>query len=320
MKHLTADQRYEIASLKRNHFTQTAIAALIGVHKSTISRELRRNSYMDTKLYYCQYAQERATLRWNSRDMPRRLTKGICLKIIGYIRKDYSPEEIVGYCRRRCLEMVSHETIYKFIRQDKMRGGDLYKHLRHHGRYKPRRGSYSESTVIKDRVEISERPDIINNRSRFGDFEIDTIIGASQKQHILTVVDRKSGLLLMKKVKKTTAKDIAGDIVHLLWPMYKNMEVHSITSDNGVLFCNHKNVSKRLRIPYYFAHPYSSWERGTNENTNGLIRQYLPKGTDFRSVTDKMINEIQDILNNRPRKKLNFYSPTEYYNMLKTQG
>jgi IS30 family transposase len=203
--------------------------------------------------------------------------------------------------------MVSHECIYQFIRQDKKNGGTLYKHLRHRLKHR-KRPVGGKKVVIPDKVSIDQRGDIINNKERFGDWEIDTIIGKEGQGAILTATERKTGFLLMKKLKRgKNAKNLARELFLLLLP-YKNV-VHSITSDNGSEFYEHKLVAEKLDTDYYFAHPYSSWERGLNEYTNGLIRQYIPKKQPFTNYNDDFIKNIQHKINRRPRKKLNFGTP-----------
>jgi len=202
--------------------------------------------------------------------------------------------------------MVSHERIYQFIRAEKSKGGVLYIQLRH--RLKHRKRIVGKSMPVKDRIPISERPDSINNKERFGDWEIDTIIGKNHKGAIVTIVERTTSFFMMQKLKHgKDAKGLAKQLIDMLLP-YKN-NILSITSDNGGEFAEHKTIGKKLNAAFYFANPYASWERGLNEYTNKLIRQYLPKGTDFNNITNRKIKEIQHKINRRPRKKLNFETP-----------
>ncbi|MGB1232520.1 MAG: IS30 family transposase, partial [Winogradskyella sp.] len=168
--------------------------------------------------------------------------------------------------------------------------------------------------IIKDRIDIDKRPEIVNQRSRFGDLEVDLIIGKNHHQAILTLNDRASGMLKMRKVNSKESKEVSNAIVDELqdWMPY----LHTITADNGKEFAAHKYVAEQLNIDHYFAKPYHSWERGSNENLNGLIRQYFKKSSDFSLLTNKRIKEVEDKLNNRPRKRFNYENPTFVMNQL----
>lgn len=191
--------------------------------------------------------------------------------------------------------------------------GTLYQHLRHQGKRRVKYGNKYKGR-IKDRVSISQRPEIVEEKERLGDFEIDTIIGAGQKGAIVTIVDRKSMFLKMSNPGSKKADETAANIIKLLTP-FKD-KIHTITTDNGFEFAEHKKVSKSLNCDYYFCHPYCSWERGLNENINGLIRQYIPKGSSFEKLTHKEIKYIEDKLNHRPRKSLNWRTPYEVFHEL----
>jgi IS30 family transposase len=208
--------------------------------------------------------------------------------------------------------MVSHERICQFIRKDKKDGGTLCRHLRHRLKHRKRLVG-GKKMVIPDKVSIDMRGDVINYKQRFGDWEIDTIIGKDGKGAILTATERQTGFLLMKKLKQgKDAKGLARALFLFLLPC-KNF-VHSITSDNGSEFYEHKQIAKELAAEYYFAHPYSSWERGLNEYTNGLIRQYIPKKQPFTNYDDDFIKMVQHKINRRPRKNLNFDAPVHKLN------
>ena len=321
MKHLTAGQRYEIRALLHVGKTKTEIASVIGVHKSTITRELRRNSYMGLKCYYPAYAHRKAEERRRRRacNFKKTIPKSVFETARRLLEEDFSPEQIVGYCRREGIRMCSHERLYQWIWEDKRMGGDLHTHLRCRGRRYRKRGSiYNSRRLIPNRIDISERPEIVNRKERLGDYEIDTIVGASHNQHILTVVDRVGGRLWMKRLRIPTAKATSEALIEILAPLAKHGLAHTITADNGVLFVDHERVTNETGIPVYFARPYHSWERGCNENTNGLIRQYIPKGTDFDTLSDEYIQYVQEKLNRRPRKRLNFLSPVQYYDLILT--
>ena len=320
MKHLSEEQRYEISALVRAHHTKTEIAAFVGVHKSTITRELKRNSYLGTSIYSASFAQRKAEQRRRVRSSNfKRSTPESVFETARelIVCEQYSPEQVVGHCRRHGIRMCSHETLYKWIWKDKRCGGDVYLYLRHRGRKYQKRGASNNSRRhIPNAIDISERPAIVEQRTRFGDFEIDTIVGASHHQHILTVVERKAGLLFMARLRKPTAQEAADRLIEILSPLAKQGYVKTITADNGLQFAQHERVSSVLGAKMYFARPYHSWERGTNENTNGLIRQYLPKKTNFDNYSDQDLKEIQMRLNSRPRKRLGYSTPNEIFKTL----
>jgi IS30 family transposase len=228
------------------------------------------------------------------------------------LREDYSPEQVVGFLKQEGTACVSHERIYQHIWADKKRGGNLYKHLRTKGkRYRKRGAAKDKRGTICNKVSIEERPDIVEEKSRFGDLEIDTVIGKNHQGAIVTINDRATGMLKMKKIQKKEAalvKEAALELLQEWKPL-----IHTITSDNGKEFALHQDIAKELGIQFYFAHPYHSWERGANENLNGLIRQYIPKKTNFADISDQFIADIQDKPNNRPRKRLNFKSPNQTF-------
>jgi IS30 family transposase len=209
---------------------------------------------------------------------------------------------------------ISHVSIYRFIYEDRCDGGELYKHLRHSNKKRVKYGTKYQGR-IKDRVSISKRPKIVDDKSRIGDFEADTIIGAGKKGAIITIVDRKSMYLKMSIPSTKKADETAKKMVKLLTP-FKD-RILTITTDNGFEFAEHKKVSKSLNCDYYFCHPYCSWERGLNENINGLIRQYIPKGSSFEKLTKKDIQVIENKLNYRPRKSLNWRTPYEAFHDIK---
>ena len=206
---------------------------------------------------------------------------------------------------------VSHEWIYQYILKNKQAGGSLYLHLRCKKKRKKRYGSNDRRGNLKNRVSIDERPDVVEERNRIGDWEADTIIGKAHKQAIVSLTERKSGLAPIYKVDRRTKENTEDAIKRLLSSI--SGQVHTITSDNGKEFANHEKIAKRFECDFYFAHPYSSWERGTNENTNGLIRQYFPKDRDFRTITDKELIHAMKRINNRPRKRLGYKTPNQVF-------
>jgi len=307
-KHLTLEQRYEIQALLNAKHKKNFIAKQLGINKSTITRELQRNS--GKRSYNAQRAQELYNERKNDVFRKVRFTKGMKEIVKEKIKDYWSPEQIVGFCRREAIAMVSHETIYQFIYADKEQGGNLYTRLRtarckRKPKYNKRKGKFS----IKDRVFIKDRPVIVDAKERYGDWEADTIIGANQKGAILGVVERKSMFALYVKTHGKKAESIKHEMINLLAP-YKKM-VHTITSDNGTEFTEHKAIAKKLNCDFFFADPYSSWQRGLSENTNKLIRQFIPKKSNFENISQEYINRICFKLNTRPRKKLNYRSPLQ---------
>jgi len=309
---LTQEQRYHIyAHKKTGHFTQSEIADMLGVHKSTVSRELNRNR--GKRGYRPKQAQEFAKTRRLDRAKPR-IIAGTWALVDSFLLLDFSPEQVSGYLKLTSGPSVSHERIYQHIYADKRGGGDLHKHLRCQKKRRKRYGKYSHRGQIPDRIGIELRPTLVDARCRIGDWEADTIIGKGHRQAIVSLVERKSMFTLLKKVPRKTSPLVTDAAVKLLGPIKE--AVHTITSDNGTEFAGHKTIAEKLNADFYFAHPYRAWERGTNENTNGLVRQYFPKGKDFTSITDEQVKFVMDRLNNRPRKSLGFLTPLQvFYNL-----
>ncbi len=305
---LTQRQRYQIYILMKAGHTQSDIARLLEVHKSTISRELRRNTGL--KGYRPKQA-HRFCLQRRSQKTCLRIDSTTWSLVKRLLREDWSPEQISLWLKSELSLSVSTEWIYQYILTDKQSGGTLYRHLRCQKRRKKRYGVYSRRGHIPHQVSIEQRPAIVNARRRFGDWELDTIIGKNHKQALVTLVERKSRLTLIAKVIRKTAENVSGAIIHLLSPL--KSWVHTLTADNGREFAQHIDIAKQLKAKFYFAHPFASWERGLNENTNGLIRQYFPKKHDFTTITQKQIDHVMDKLNNRPRKCLGMKTPNEVF-------
>ena len=317
MKHLTSDQRYEISAFLKAGLNKSQIAEQLHVHKSTISREIRRNGYSRYRVYKPKIAQARAEYRWLHRKLPRRFKEEVKETARRLLERGFSPEQIVGYCRKHDIKMVSHETLYQWIWWDKKHKGTLYKNLRQRGRRHTKRGnSRKRRGVIPNRVDISERPAIVAERNRFGDVEIDTIVGGVRGQHILTIVDRAAGIGLLRKLKKGPAEETADELIDILKDFARIGILKTITADNGLQFAAHEKVADALNCDFYFARPYHSWERGSNENFNGLVRQYIPKGTNFDEVTVEFLGQVEESLNNRPRRRYGFSTPLERFSEL----
>jgi len=294
--------------MKAGHH-QTEIAEMVGVHKSTISRELRRNR--GRRGYRPKQAHQLAAAR---RVKAKPKIKGEdWAQIEELIRLDWSPEQVSKYLEKENVLTISHEWIYQYIYTDKRAGGTLFRHLRCRKKRRKRYGSYEKRGQIPNRVWIDERPQTVEDRNRLGDWEADTIIGKGRKGAIVTLVDRKRRFLRMGLVARRTKDAVADTIISLL----AGLPVHTITCDNGKEFADHEEIALALDAEVYFAHPYSSWERGTNENTNGLIRQYIPKDTKFGELTHADIEFAENRLNTRPRKCLSFTPPVVF---LKNHG
>jgi IS30 family transposase len=300
---LTQCQRYQIHALLKSEHNQTEIAETIGVHKSTISREVRRNR--GQRGYRPKQAHQKAIDR-RKRERGR-IHPQIWTWIEEKIRQDWSPEQITLWMKKYRKISVSHEWIYQYIYADKRAGGDLHKHLRCQKKRRKRYGSTDRRGNLVDRVSIEQRPGVVEMRNRLGDWEADTMIGKKSTYALVTLVERKSRFTLVKKINRRTGEATRDAIVHMLKPYYQ--KTLTITCDNGKEFAEHKEIAEELGADVYFAHPYASWERGTNENTNGLLRQYFPKGSDFAEITDKKVQFAQKRLNQRPRKCLDIKSP-----------
>jgi len=290
---------------------QKEIALAIGKDKSVVSRELKRNCDNRNREYRADLAQRKYESRQKNKGKRIRFTEEVKQYVDECLAKDYSPEQIRGRAVVEGRECVSHERIYQYVWKDKKAGGNLHTHLRHKGRRYRKRGNAKDSRgIIKERVDIDQRPEIVDRKERLGDLEIDTMIGQNHKGALLTINERVSGYVVIEKLNGKDAKELALKVIERL-SSYQE-KIHTITSDNGKEFAEHKMISSELKVAFFFAKPYHSWERGANENTNGLIRQYFPKKTSFENLSDQDIKRVEDILNNRPRKKLNFLTPNEF--------
>jgi len=309
-KQLTLKERYIISAYKEAGYTQKYIATLLNVSESTISRELRRN-LIDGK-----YIPEDAEVLSYKRHSQKHKRVKLTNKVKNYIKKklklDWSPEQISGRMKIDIGVSVVHETIYRYIYANKKNGGKLYKCLRHKNKkYHCRSNDYRSRGTIIERTMIDKRPKIVEKKSRIGDLEIDTVIGKNHKGVLVTVVDRKSKFVLIKNVPNKEASVVTEALIEMIQPI--KAITHTITSDNGKEFAYHKQVSTALDTDFYFANPYHSWERGLNEHTNGLIRQYLPKKSEFLNISKEEIITIQNRLNHRPRKVLGYKTPYEVF-------
>lgn len=309
-RRLTAEDRCQIYALNKQGCGQEQIAVHLGFSQSSISRELSRNR--GRRGYRHQQAQSKAEARQAVRTCPRKLTKALRRQIETKLRTArWSPEQISGWLARQGTSL-SHEWIYQMIWQNKRDGGDLWQSLRRRGkRYNKRAGKTAGRGLIPHRTDISERPKVVDRKSRIGDWEGDTVVGAAHRGGLLTLVERKTQLTMMALLPRTTAVATRKAAVRKLKPISKH--VHTITFDNGKEFADHQTMATTLAADIFFATPYHAWERALNENTNGLIRDFFPKGTNFATVTPAEVAKVERLLNNRPRKSLGFRSPKEVF-------
>lgn len=313
-KQLTSEQRYTISVLLQNRTKQKDIAKAINVSASTVSREIRRNSGV-RRHYNWETAQANAVQTRRRKPGNRSVDKDVmeeakCL----LITEQWSPEQISGVLAKDG-KYISHETIYRMIRKDKAEGGTLYKHCRHKLKHRTRPVG-GKRISIPNRTSISERPTEADGK-RFGDFEMDTIVGRGNHGAIVTLIERSTNMLFMRKLKKgKNAKELAQTVIHLLSPFKDHIK--SITTDNGTEFACHEMIAKSLGVTIYFADPYASWQKGAIENANGLIRQYVPKKETFEHISQQQITKYSKKINMRPRKKLDFNTPQDcFYELIK---
>lgn len=312
MSHLTKEQRYTIDSMLQNGYTQKEISQVINKDKSVVSREISRNSDKRSGQYKSDLAHRKYLKRQDYKYKPRTFTPEVEKHIRDKLRLKYSPEQIAGAAKMNGDKCVSHERIYQFIWKDKRQKGLLYLDLRNRGRrYKKRSVVHDNRGTIPNRTDISQRPPEVELRERFGDLEIDLIIGKDHKGAILTINDRATGIARLRKLDGKDAEQLALVAIDCLedWKPF----LKTITSDNGKEFACHQMVAKDLNIDFFFAKPYASWQRGSNENYNRLVRQYIPKKVDFKYVTPEYVNYVEQQINNRPRKRFGYLSPNQIF-------
>lgn len=296
--------------MNRNRSPQKEIAAAIGVSASTVSRELGRDGM--TRENYCYVAAQRHA---ESREWKGiRIAPGLWKHVEAKLREEqWSPEQISAVFAITGVGQVSHETIYQHVYQDKKAGGDLHGHLRHRCKSYRQRGSGRERRGrIKNQVMIDERPPVVEERTRIGDWEMDTVIGRPGGKVLVTMVERKSRYTLIGLAESKEAEEVTLRLLEAL--AGRREKVATMTFDNGKEFALHELLADVLDAKAYFAHPYHSWERGLNENTNGLIRQYFPKGSSFDHLTPEAVKRVEHLLNTRPRKCLAYQTPDDIFN------
>ena len=305
-KQITQEERYTIKVLLKQGYSHSEIASELGRHRSTVSRELRRNTQTGTGRYYGNIAQEKAVARRRrSRRGPQFSAEDWAI-VCSLIENDWSPEQVSMVLRAHRVLKISHETIYRYIWRDKRCGGELYTHLRQSSKQRRKRHRTNDSRgVLRGKRGLDERPKVANERTRKGHFEVDLVHGSGSRDCILTLVDRKTRYLIIRKLKDKSMKDVGNVLVAAI----RKYGIQTITADNGSEFHDYKRVERLAGAKFYFAAPYHSWERGTSENTNGLIRQYLPKRTTFSGLTQRRCTAIAAKLNSRPRKILDLKTP-----------
>ena len=308
-RHLTYAERCQIHATGKSGHSNGAIARQLGRDRTTVWREVRRNS--GKRGYRHGQAQGKAEGRRSAASsVPRRMTPDLWRMVEERLAEGWSPEQISGRLRKEGHPMAGRQWIQRHVHADRRAGGRLWRHLRRRGKRPNRKGgAHAGRGHIPGRVDISERPALVEAKARVGDWEADTIVGAGHSGAVVSLVDRASKYALLRRLDRKTAAAVGAAMTGMLG----SLPVYTVTVDNGKEFADHARVSRALGADFFFARPYHSWERGLNEHTNGLVRGYLPKGTDFRKVTDADVRAVQDRLNARPRKALGYLTPAEAF-------
>lgn len=311
-RQITREERYTISALRKQGLNANAIAEHMNRDRSTIYREIKRNRCNDGR-YRASKADSRTYTRRSVSRRNRQFSADDFQLIDKHLRSDWSPEQISGYFKTNGRLSISHETIYRHVWQDKAEGGDLHTHLRSACKKRRKRyGAYDSRGRLAGKRHIDERPEAINDRSEFGHWEIDLVHGRGSKDCIVTLVERKTRYTVIGKLDDKTKARTNARTLKLIKPIVATFK--TITADNGTEFHGFAEIEKKGDLKFYFATPYHSWERGTNENTNGLIRQYLPKKESMILLTQARCNAIAKKLNSRPRKILGYQTPEEAFN------
>lgn len=314
-QHVCNEERFYIWQVLREGKTQKQIAEALGRHPSTLSREIKRNTDPQCHFYTYHWAMQivRYRKRHANRHKYRKLTAERTRLITQLVRQYLSPAQVSGYLKHHHALSLSHETIYRFIYSDVTRKAELKPSLRQGGRHRRKRyGSGARASCIPHRISITARPQVVEKKERLGDWECDTVIGKDRQSVLVTVVDRASLYTVCSRVLSRSAHVVRHAIIRLLRPFKER--VKTLTFDNGSEFVKHDRIARALEATTYFAHPYSSWERGINENTNGLLRQFFPKHTDFRKISWQQVKKAVAHLNNRPRKTRGYQTPNQLFN------
>lgn len=300
-----------ISALRKQGLNQSQIALNLKRHRSTICREFRRNCGRPGH-----YRPAEAVFMTSGRRSRSRRNRHFCSQHLSRVEtllsELWSPEQISGFLRREREFLISHETIYRHVWNDLKRGGTLHTHLRSARKKRRKRyGAYDSRGRLAGKRHISERPDSVESRTTLGHWEIDTVMGTGSKHCIVSLVERKSGYLLIGKLRARTQEQTSARTIRLIRQHTKHFK--TITADNGTEFHDYRSIERATQVPFYFATPHHSWERGTNENTNGLIRQYIPKGTSMTKLDQYQCNAIAKQINRRPRKRLGYRTPEECF-------
>jgi len=308
--HLSQGQRYQLEALLKIGMSKTYISDFLGVDRSTIYREIKRNSKQmrGRDRYEADFAQNLSGKRKQLRTRYHKCCQPIERRIIWLLKHKWSPDQISNVCKQRSIAMLSTEAIYLWIYAQKRKGQD-HTHLlrRHHRKRRKRKLDKQPRILIKNKVSIDSRPKIVDQQTRIGDLEADLV--KCKHEYLLTITDRKSLFNIFCKIPDKASRTVEAAMIKELSP-HKNW-IKTLTTDNGLEFARHEDIAAALDVDWYFADPYSSWQRGCNENQNGLIRQYAPRKMDLRDVSPEIIKQWQKQLNSRPRKKLNFKPPNQ---------
>jgi IS30 family transposase len=308
-RQITPEERYILGTLRKQGYSNAEIARVTRRHRSTISREFARNHSTYDGAYRPSAAQEKANGRRLNCRRNKKFSQGEWELVESLLREKYSPEQISGRLRAEGILDISHEAIYVHVWREKRRGGELWRHLRQPVKRRKRYGSHERRGRVEGKRHITERPPIVDRRHQIGHWEMDTVLGTGDQHCIVTLVERVTGAVLIGKLRRRNTASLNRRVIELI-RAHQNA-FRSITADNGTEFHSYEDIERATGVPIYFATPYHSWERGTNENTNGLIRQYLPKRTSMEHVTQRGCNRIASALNNRPRKRHGFRTPIE---------
>jgi IS30 family transposase len=304
-RQLTLQQRYQIQAEQEVGFSQTKTAKSIGCNKSTVSREIKR---CKQGYYSAESAHKQATLKRRCADKATLYTAELWDLITGKLKDDWSPSAIAGRIEIEGGKQVSHETIYQWIYKDKKRGGEAHNYLlRAYRGFRKKRKAHDGRGLLQDRVSIDQRPIAANKRLHTGHWEGDTVHGVGG--NFVTLTDRRTRLLDAKKTQSRTKKEVGKRLVDML----SSHGAKTLTVDNGREFYGHKSITEKTGVQVYFADPYASWQRGSNENANGLLRRYFPKGTDFRKVSAQALRRAVEKINFMPRKLLKWKSAYEVH-------
>jgi IS30 family transposase len=320
-KQLNLEQRYKLAAYKEAGKNQSEIAILLGVHKCTISRELNRNVAkrgIGAKIYDPKKAQQKTEIRHHEKNKFSSFTLPLKKQMKEWMEvKKYSPELVSAQWKKDKIKGVSHECMYKFIwsckHENKRKNKEfkkLYKCLKH-GKRRRKRGNYKDTRgIIPNRISIEKRPAIVEKRKRFGDFEVDLIMGKNHKSALLVTVDRATLITTIDKLNNKNSEIITNKIISR---MQEFPPIKTMTFDNDKAFCQHEKIAQELELKTFFTRPYTSQDKGTIENRNGVIRQFFPKKTDFNIISDQEVKRVENEMNNRPIRKFGYLTPNEVF-------